>query len=220
MPPAIVGIVGKSKLPADSPYLTDAATIGAGIAEAGHIVMTGGHVDGDDPSVKHHALLGAKSVADAGHPVSFVGILPGTLHGRSDVKPWREGHARGSFLYTGLSASDRDLISGGAPDLLIALYGTEGTAKEVAAAIDADRPVVFVDSFRCLAPLLEIELIEFDKAVPTDPIEVATPAEALVSVFRTLEHLVPPRHAPRWIAAYRRLGLPSLYDDALRELRQ
>jgi hypothetical protein len=216
----IVGIVGKSYLPSKSPYLTDAAVIGRGIAEAGYIVMTGGHVEADDLSVKHHALVGARDAGDMHHPARLFGILPGIRSGHSgpDVETWvsKDGLARGAFMYTGLKSSERDLITGGAPDILIALWGTQGTAKEVAAAIDAGRPVVFVDSFCSLAPLLEVALKDLHADPLTDPIVVPSPAKAVEIVLDRLPGLVGREDPPRWTTTYN--GLLSIYEDALHKL--
>ena len=119
-------------------------------------------------------------------------------------------------MYTGLKSSERDLITGGAPDMLVALWGTGGTAKEVAAAMDAGRPVVFVDSFRSLAPLLEVALKDFDADLPTDPTVVPTPEKAVEFVLRSLPGLAALKDPPRWTKTYR--SLFSTYEVELRQL--
>lgn len=219
--PAIVGIVGKTGPPVDRKHLTNATKIGRGIAEAGHVVLTGGHADKEEPSVKFHALLGVLRAADEGHQVRMVGILPKTVAGHTgpEVEDWTspDGDARGAFLYTGLTSAERCLISGGAPDALIALWGTGGTAKEVAAALDAGRPVVFVDSFLELEPLVKVALGEFGvQAIPGDLVVETTAARAVDEALGALVGLDPPRNPPRWIAKYP--DLHKLYAEALRAL--
>jgi uncharacterized protein (TIGR00725 family) len=179
--PAIIGVIGKSDT-RDTHLLKLARDVGRSIALAGHIVLTGGHYRGSDESVKHYALLGAKSVATAGGTARAIGILPAKLSkdlrytgGMIESSIDRDGRFRYFCLHTGLTSEQRNLITGSAPDVLIAMYGENGTAQEVSIAIHALRPVVFLNS---LAEITR-RLPKFHVSVPAGTTDATTAGQAI-----------------------------------------
>ena len=106
-----------------------AETIGAELARAGAIVITGG-----GPGVMAAASKGA---AEAGGMV--VGILPG--NDRHLANPWVE-----VALATGLGELRNGLIVRAA-DTVLAVGGAYGTLSEIALALAAEKPVTGYDTW-------------------------------------------------------------------------
>lgn len=155
---AIIGVVGKSNVDQSRLGLLDSArTVGCLIAESGNIVLTGGHHDFKEESVKHYALLGAFDASKAGRKVGVLGIPPGKMSTalRKSIGDVEENYSVDQLRYwvyphTGLSSGERNPLTGKTPDILIALYGKEGTPQEVSEAIQAGRHVVFLNSWEAL----------------------------------------------------------------------
>ncbi|MEA2213706.1 MAG: hypothetical protein QOF83_3654 [Solirubrobacteraceae bacterium] len=122
-----IAVVGASR-PSDAQTVA-AELVGAGLARAGAIVITGG-----GPGVMAAASKGA---ATAGGTV--VGILPGT--DRAGANPWV-----GIALVTGLGELRNGLIVRSA-DALLAVGGAYGTLSEVALALATGVPVVGYDTW-------------------------------------------------------------------------
>jgi predicted Rossmann-fold nucleotide-binding protein len=166
---AIIGVVGRTfgakdldangDLPIpDRDLLQLAQDVGQQIAAHKHVVLTGGHHKNPEKSVKYRALVGATQVS----PARVIGILPASISEAVEVKPVaaylkpNEPALRCLYVHTGLPSDKRDRLTGNAVDALIALRGKSGTPREVDAALAADppRPVVFLNSWDVLQPLL------------------------------------------------------------------
>ena len=188
---AIIGVVGRTfkakdldvdgNLPtADRTLLQLAQKVGQLIAARGDIVLTGGHHEKPENSVKYCTLVGAAQVS----PARVIGILPKSISKAVKVKPVvacltpNKAPLRCLYVHTGLSSEERNPLTGSAADALIALKGVSGTPQEVDAALAAPRPVVFLNSWKVLKPLL------------SDPPSVAllakTPKEAVENVLNAL----------------------------------
>jgi predicted Rossmann-fold nucleotide-binding protein len=154
---AIIGVVGKSNTE-DEQLLKDARSVGEAIARQGHAVLTGGHHERPEASVKYYALKGARDVANEVEYVRLMGVLPsGTSHRlrppvqNVTIKTHDAPHnLRYTYVHTQLTSEERDAITGQIADVLIALRGKSGTPREVAAALIAGRPVVFYNSLQAL----------------------------------------------------------------------
>jgi uncharacterized protein (TIGR00725 family) len=119
---AYVGVVGPGD--ASSRELALAEAVGAGLADLGAVVVTGGL-----GGVMEAASRGARS--ERGHTV---GLLPGD--DRETANGWVE-----FALTTGLGELRNGLIVR-ACDALVAIGGGHGTLSEVALALKLGRPVI------------------------------------------------------------------------------
>jgi len=117
-----VAVVGPSA--ADEADLADAATVGRGLAQRGHVVLCGGH-GGVMEAV-------ARGAAQAGGIV--VGLLPGT--DRSAANP----HVTVA-IPTGLGEM-RNALLVRSSDVVVSIGGSWGTLSEVALAVRTGVPVV------------------------------------------------------------------------------
>lgn len=117
-----VAVVGPSA--ADEADLADAATVGRGLAQRGHVVLCGGH-GGVMEAV-------ARGAAQAGGIV--VGLLPGT--DRSAANP----HLTVA-IPTGLGEM-RNALLVRSSDVVVSVGGSWGTLSEVALAVRTGVPVV------------------------------------------------------------------------------
>jgi predicted Rossmann-fold nucleotide-binding protein len=212
---AVIGVMGKSDTQ-DAELLALAFDLGRAIAEAGHIVLTGGHWSGVDESVKHHALLGAASVAQRGHIARILGIAPQTLseslgHPSAGIEMTREADRplRGFCLHTGLRSEQRNLITGGAPDVIVALFGEGGTAQEVSVALDSGRPVVFLRSYEALRMRLT--------RPPVAPLLAGNAGDAVTTALDAWRQSGQQTQRARWTDEFPQLAGP--YDEALARLR-
>ena len=184
---AIVGVVGKtfstSGAQRPSPSLVVLANeVGEAITRQGHAVLTGGHVDRVETSVKYDALLGAFQAATLALPSRLIGILPASISkalGRSASEPYVDVDCKPAvrqlYVHTMLTSEARNDITGQTADVLIALEGGEGTASEVAVAMRAERPVVFLNSLAVLKPLVEANL----KTTISSPLQANSPQDAV-----------------------------------------
>jgi len=120
--PPYVAVVGPNE--ASPPELQAAEDIGAGLAAAGAVVVTGGL-----GGVMEAACRGARSRRG-----STVGILPG--EDRAEANGWVE-----IAIATGLGELRNGLVVRAA-DAIIAVGGAYGTLSEVALALKLGRPVV------------------------------------------------------------------------------
>lgn len=124
----MVGVVGK-RTDADRRWCDHAFLIGRTLADAGCVVVTGGM-----GGVMAAAAEGAHKAR------GFVlSLLPEVGPGVDDVHPWADLTIR-----TGLHHSTRNIVMGTACDALVACPGGMGTVQEMAVALDAARPVVWV----------------------------------------------------------------------------
>lgn len=147
----IIGVVGGTKR-AKEQALDFAKRIGRSIAKSRSILVTGGKADESESSVKARAMCGAVSAANSALPVGAVGIIPDETR-----NPPVELASMASnpschllYLYTGVSSYQRNILTGQLADVLIALPGEKGTLSEVAYAVNAGRPVVFLESWEAL----------------------------------------------------------------------
>jgi len=222
---AIIGVVGKTittnptqarQLSADElDLLSLAEQMGTAIATAGCAVLTGGHHERPEASVKYRAMIGAKQVADAGGMARIIGILPESIskalnprENRVIVLPSSSNNLRCVYVHTQLASERRNPITGQAVDVLLALRGGPGTAQEVAAALSAGRPVVFVDSLEVLGPLVTRHV-----SLPASPLEAPDAQTALEAALAAIGWQTSSRQLngeyPDFKAEYER-GLGSL----------
>jgi len=194
---AIIGVVGRtfSKTPlAEEPGLVRVAReVGAAITKKHHAVLTGGHHERKETSVKYCALKGAIDEASStrsSRPARLIGIVPIDISeslelpvkGRQVVTDAAQGGPiQHIYVHTALPSEQRDKITGEAADVFIALEGKSGTPRELAAAIDAGRPVVFLNSLATLEPLVkaELKILRSQRPFPSAPIQASSPDEAV-----------------------------------------
>jgi hypothetical protein len=122
-----IAVVGASRPTPDQ--MAAAETIGAGLAQAGAIVITGGG----------SGVMAAASKGAAAQGGTVVGILPGP--DRSGANPWVA-----VALATGLGELRNGLIVRSA-DAVLAVGGAYGTLSEVALALATGVPVVGYDTW-------------------------------------------------------------------------
>lgn len=156
--PLIIGVMGGHE--AQDGVLEEARTLGEGIAQRGHVLLTGGGT-----GIMRAASEGA---FNAGGLV--LAILP---NDRKSPMPGYPNEFVHIPIYTGLSDA-RNAINAKTPHLLIALPGGFGTLSEIALAFKADTPVI---SLRWPDPPV---------AVPLDYVCVQTVKEVLTEMDRKL----------------------------------
>ncbi|HEX6039861.1 hypothetical protein [Longimicrobium sp.] len=185
---AIIGVVGATQ-GATPALVTLAQAVGMEIAMNGDAVLTGGHHRHSEQSVKFAALQGAVNVTGGPAPrrVRLIGIVPRSISRALkpqvttisvETQPSRANPLRYLYVHTQLESPDRDPITGQAVDALVALTGGAGTAREVSTALGLGRPVVFLDSWTTLKPLLKRSV------VPSQPLKAANALQA-VTIIRT-----------------------------------
>ena len=156
-----VAVIGPSE--ATEAQRAAARTIGAGLAEAGVVVVTGGR-----GGVMASATAGARGAGGV-----TVAILPGddatgAVEPPTVVVPTGLGEARNALVVR-------------CADAVVAIGGAWGTLSELALALRGGTPVVGVDTWRLEADLAERGL--------EDPVVRApTPEIALRAVLGILEH--------------------------------
>ena len=124
----LIGVIGGSDVTDD--IAADAEKIGAAIARAGAIVVTGGA-----GGVMEAACKGAKSEGG-----TTIGILPGT-----DA---REANAYVDIpIVTGMNQA-RNVIIARTAHALIALDGSFGTLSEIAFGLHFDKPVIGLGTWK------------------------------------------------------------------------
>jgi uncharacterized protein (TIGR00725 family) len=144
--------------PASDDRRADAETIGRLLAEAGAVVVCGGH-----GGVMEAAAQGARSAGG-----TVIGILPGTT--RTEGNP----HLTVAIA-TGLGELRNGLIVRAA-DAVIAVGGAFGTLSEVALALKTGVPVVGLGTW---------ELARDGAPLEPDPVtRVGDPAEAVAVALR------------------------------------
>lgn len=121
----IVAVVGKGR---DCPFDTWAVAqrVGAAVALAGHVLLTGG--------------LGGVMLAAAKGAAAEHGQVIGLVPDRGEPDP----EFPGLLLRTGLSTPTRNVVMGHACDAMLACYGSHGTMQELAFALDRGIPVAAV----------------------------------------------------------------------------
>jgi uncharacterized protein (TIGR00725 family) len=122
-----VAIVGPSE--ATPVELDRAETVGRALAEAGAVVLTGGH----------GGVMAAASRGAAQAGGLTVGILPG--HDRAEANEWVS-----VAIPTGLGELRNGLIVRAA-DAVVAVGGAYGTLSEVALALKSGTPVVGLETW-------------------------------------------------------------------------
>ena len=175
---AIIGVVGStySKDRRAVPKLSDdeqavlrlACQVGAQIAARDLVLLTGGHHACPEASVKYESLDGATKSGGC----RVIGVLPKSIsHGRGARSVDAVLDQRSLYVHTQLESHERNPLTGQAADVLIALQGGSGTAEEIGHALCAGRPVVFLDSWSVLKPLLSDP--------PADPVTATKADEAV-----------------------------------------
>jgi predicted Rossmann-fold nucleotide-binding protein len=179
---AIVGVVGRTFGTTPTRRQPDlvrvASSVGAAITQAGHAILTGGHHLRAETSVKYSVFDGARSMARETSPARLIGILPKSIS--LALEPhWKEPHisvhsvpddpVRQLYVHTMLPSEKRDAITGQTADVFLALEGQSGTSREVAAALDAGRPVVSLNSLHVLASNVRRQLQKVAFPAPATP---------------------------------------------------
>jgi uncharacterized protein (TIGR00725 family) len=153
----IIGVIGGTT-EAKEGTLKLASRLGHAIAKSGCILLTGGEAIEAEESVKAQAMAAALKAATSNRRVGVIGLIPDTKAPviRFDV---HENISPGFRLYlnTGVSSHERNVLTGSLPDALIALRGKGGTLSEVAYALNASRPIVFLNSWYHLRSALKTE---------------------------------------------------------------
>jgi uncharacterized protein (TIGR00725 family) len=148
----IIGVVGGTKS-STKKTLNLALQLGQCIAESCNIVLTGGEPDQYGGSVKAQAMYGAVKMARPDRPVGVIGILEKKDTKAPGVSILVEAGApqvHKLYLNTGVSSHKRNVLTGGLPDVLVALPGKAGTLSEIAYALNARKPLVFLNSWQVL----------------------------------------------------------------------
>ena len=127
---AYVAVVGDGRTDAPDTVLAAAEEVGAGAAEQGWIVVTGG-----EGGAMEAACRGAKSRRG-----QTLGLLPGL--DRSKANSWVD-----MAVPTGLGELRNGLVVRAA-DAVVAVGGGHGTLSEIALALQAGKPVVGVGSWK------------------------------------------------------------------------
>jgi uncharacterized protein (TIGR00725 family) len=143
--PPVVAVVGPGDC-ADESLLADAESVGAGLARAGAVVVTGGL-----GGVMAAASRGARQ---AGGRV--VGLLPGTDAG--EANEWVE-----VAVPTGLGQG-RNLLVVRAAAVVVAVGGSWGTLAEVALARRLGIPVVSLHGWTVTGPVEPEDIVVVDSA--------------------------------------------------------
>lgn len=156
----IIGVVGASDPATATAALCGLAhAAGRALADAGYAVLTGGHHKWREPSVKWSALDGAHAAAKE-RRVRILGVVPakisdrltpkfGTVGIEYECSELEGGGLCSLYAHTRLRSQERDWINGSAVDALVALRPGQGggTLREVEAALTANKPVVFLNSW-------------------------------------------------------------------------
>lgn len=159
----IIGVMGGAS--AGPAQLEAGFRLGALLAKAGYVVLTGGRRVG----VMDAALRGAKSVEDS----LTIGILPGNRD--EDVSRYAD-----LVIFTGLGDA-RNAINVLTPAAIVACGAdTPGTASEVALALKARRPVIL------LAPSAAAAAY-YQEIAGSGELRIAETPEAAMKIIETLE---------------------------------
>ena len=125
--------------------------LGRSIASERCILLTGGKAKRSERSVKATAMCGAVDAGRPDRPAGAIGILNNSTNDPPvDLRP-DAGNPSSHLLYlhagAGVSNHERNVLTGGLADVVIALQGERGTLSEVAYALACDRPLVFLNSW-------------------------------------------------------------------------
>jgi acyl-CoA thioester hydrolase len=146
----IIGVVGMTD-GVTKEIANAARDAGREIVSGGAILLTGGQPSGQDASrgaraVKDGAMDGAVEAGAAGCRARMIGILPKQVK-PDTTTPQPNPTTRYLLVHTTLTSYQRNCLTGRVPDVVIALRGNAGTLSEIGLALEAGRPVVFLDSF-------------------------------------------------------------------------
>jgi predicted Rossmann-fold nucleotide-binding protein len=143
----IIAVIGGNKA---SPEILKAAEhIGRAVVRADAVLLTGSQpIKGQD--VKQAAMLGAVSstMPAPGH-VRFIGVLPKRELPQYDLEPTTQ-----RLIQTKSSSGRRNPINGMTADAAIVFPGGSGTLAELAFAIVAGRPRLFIGAVAALCAAL------------------------------------------------------------------
>lgn len=144
----VISVIGGTSSPGEA-ALDMARGLGSSIVSERCILLTGGKLDRDERSVKATAMCSAVDSGKPGLSAGAIGILKkdteDPLVGLQPHAVNPSGHLL--YLYTGVSSYERNVLTGGLADVVIALQGGEGTLSEVAYALECARPLVFLNSW-------------------------------------------------------------------------
>lgn len=153
----MIGVVGSTI----KSTFNAAEWVGGAITELGAILVTGGAPDPSPSAVKDFTIRGASKRATTTCSARIIGILPesGARYNKTTAPathlpvsfprlsiPSVAFPPLGFCVQTPLGSWERDVLTGGLPDVLIACDGRTGTLAEVAFAAVFGVPIFFVDS--------------------------------------------------------------------------
>lgn len=148
----VISVIGGTKN-ADKAALDLAKGLGSSIVSERCILLTGGKAESKN-WVKAKAMCGAVDAGRPGRPAGAIGILNNSTN--DPPVEFQPDAANPSshllYLHAGerVSNHERNVLTGGLADVVIALPGNAGTLSEVAYALECDRPLVFLNSWPAL----------------------------------------------------------------------
>jgi uncharacterized protein (TIGR00725 family) len=122
----IVAVVGKGE-PCPEPICAAAETLGAELAVAGLVVLTGGR--GGVGAFAQNGASQEDGLTVALTPLAEPAVAPASV-----------------VLRTGLTPQLRNVVMGSACDAMVALPGRHGTQQEVVFAVEREVPVLLLDT--------------------------------------------------------------------------
>lgn len=157
----VIGGTGADKV--DTATLKLAEDVGRSLTVGRKIVLTGGHPDKEETSVKRTVMQSALKVADDSHPARVIGILPG--EGRARLEPSGTYPRQCLYIRSGLEGYERNVLNGITPDALVVLRGEVGTLSELAFGHYFGVPMVFLSSLASLKQVMDSRLKRLEKAI-------------------------------------------------------
>jgi predicted Rossmann-fold nucleotide-binding protein len=131
---------------------------------------------------------GALEAGAHGKQARMIGILPNKGKGAETIKS--NPNTRCLLLHTTLSNYQRNCLTGCLADGLIALKGDAGTLSEVGLALEAGKPVVFLDSHAHLRSKLEDPAIMTDLKKILKDVKCIRPAMDTERIIRRLSDML------------------------------
>lgn len=146
----VISVIGGT-LSAGEAALESARGLGNSIVSERCILLTGGRADRSEKSVKATVMCGAVDAGRPDRPAGAIGILNNSTNDPAvDLRP-DAANPSSHLLYlhagAGVSNHERNVLTGGLADVVIALPGETGTLSEVAYALECGRPLVFLNSW-------------------------------------------------------------------------
>jgi predicted Rossmann-fold nucleotide-binding protein len=141
----IVAVIGGNKTAKATEILAE--LVGGAVVLEGAILLTGSQPMGG-PEVKRAAMRGASFAAGAA--ARLIGVLP-----RNEKAVFTTTPDRQRLIETHLLSGERNPINSLTSDVVLTLMGGSGTLAEVGFAVNAKKPIIFVDCVANLKTTLE-----------------------------------------------------------------